>query len=150
MNDLDKKFMTLAIKEAKIAKKMKEVPVGCVIIKDNVVISKAHNKVMKENSSIFHAEIIAIKRAGRKLKDFRLEECTMYVTLEPCLMCLGAILNSRIKRLVISCMDIKRKDSLMLDNLLFELNSKLIVQKGVLEDESLKLLQDFFKDLRER
>lgn len=149
MNDLDEKFMSIAINEAKSAKKLGEVPVGCVIVKEGVVISKAHNKVMKENSSVFHAEVIAIKRAGKKLKDFRLEECTMYVTLEPCLMCLGAILNSRIKRLVISCMDIKRKDSLMIENLLFEVNSKLKVQKGVLEMESLKLLQDFFKDLRE-
>lgn len=153
MNDLktDEKFMNLAIKEALKAKKMGEVPVGCVIVKDGVVISKGHNKVMKENSCIFHAEIIAIEKCGKKLKDFRLDSLTMYVTLEPCIMCLGAILNSRISRLVIGAMDIKRKESFSLENILKDnLSNKLLVTKGILENDCLFLLKDFFKNLRER
>lgn len=152
MNDLkmDQKFMAIAIKEALKAKKIDEVPVGCVLVKDGIVISKAHNKVMRENSAIFHAEIIAIEKCGKKIKDFRLDGITLYVTLEPCLMCLGAILNSRIDRIVIGCMDLKRKGNLSLDKILFDCKSKIKVTKGVLENECLSLLQDFFKNLRDR
>lgn len=147
----DEKFMRLAINEALKAKKIDEVPVGCVIVKNGNVISKGYNRVVKEKSAIFHAEIIALEKAGKKLGDFRLEDCELYVTLEPCAMCAGAIVNSRIKRVIIGVMDIKRGFCGSIENLLDkkELNHKALITTGVLENECLLILQDFFKKLRE-
>ena len=101
----DEKFMRLAIKEAIKAKEIDEVPIGCVIVYDGKVIAKAYNKREKLNSSLAHAEILAIKKACKKLDSWRLEECTMYITLEPCIMCGGAIIQSRIKRVVYGARD---------------------------------------------
>ena len=149
-SDRYEKYMNLAIKEAKKAFMENEVPVGCVIVKDDVVISRGYNQVMGKKSAVYHAEIVAIKKAGKKLGDFRLEECEMYVTLEPCAMCAGAIINSRIKRVIIGARDVKRGFCGSVDNLLDkrELNHKSEVVFGVLEERCLSIIQDFFKNLR--
>ena len=95
-------YMREAINEAKLARLEDEVPIGCVIVKDEKIIARSHNYTYKGKSALKHAEILAIDRASKYIGDFRLEDCTMYVTMEPCSMCAGAIINSRIKRLVIA------------------------------------------------
>lgn len=146
----DKYFMSLALKEAKKAYDNGEVPVGCVIVKDDKVIARGRNRVLSKKSGVYHAEIVAINKAGQKLGDFRLEDTELFVTLEPCCMCAGAIVNSRIKRVVIGAMDIKRGFCGSIENVLDrqELNHRSIVETGVLEKECLDILQDFFKNLR--
>lgn len=146
----DKYFMSLALKEAKKAYDKGEVPVGCVIVKDDRIIARGHNQVLSKKSGVYHAEIVAINKAGQKLGDFRLEDTELFVTFEPCCMCAGAIVNSRIKRVVIGAMDIKRGFCGSIENVLDrqELNHRSIVETGVLEKECLDILQDFFKNLR--
>ncbi len=146
----DEYFMKFALKEAKKAYDKGEVPIGCVIVKDDKIISKGYNQVLNRKSGIYHAEIIAIKKAGKKLGDFRLEGTEIFITLEPCCMCAGAIINSRIKRVVIGAMDIKRGFCGSIENVLDrqELNHKSIIETGVLENECLDILQEFFKNLR--
>lgn len=146
----DEYFMSLALKEAKKAYDKGEVPIGCIIVKDDKIISRGHNQVLSKKSGVYHAEIIAINKAGQKLGDFRLEDIELFVTLEPCCMCAGAIINSRIKRVVIGAMDLKRGFCGSIDNILDrqELNHKSILKTGVLENECLEILQDFFKNLR--
>ena len=97
---MDEIYLELAFKEAKKAENKGEIPVGCIIVKNNKIISKAHNKVEKDRISLYHAEIIAILKASKKLKNWRLNDCTLYTTLEPCMMCCGAIMQSRIKKIV--------------------------------------------------
>ncbi len=101
-------YMKEAINEAKLARLEDEVPIGCVIVKDEKIIARSHNYTYKGKSALKHAEILAIDKASKYVGDFRLEDCTMYVTMEPCSMCAGAIINSRIKRLVIGLADVKR------------------------------------------
>ena len=146
----DEYFMKFALKEAKKAYDKGEVPVGCVIVKDDKIISKGYNQVLNRKSGIYHAEIIAIKKAGKKLGDFRLEGTEIFITLEPCCMCAGAIINSRINRVVIGAMDHKRGFCGSIENILDrqELNHKSIIETGVLENECLEILQEFFKNLR--
>ncbi len=144
------KFMKEAIKEAKKAYDKNEVPIGAVIVKDNKVIARAHNLRECKNQAIAHAEIFAIEKACKKLKAWRLENCDMYVTLEPCPMCAGAILNARINNLYIGAMEPKfgavgSKFNLFND---FVFNHNVNVETGILADESLKLIQEFFKQLR--
>ena len=100
-------FMKEALKEAKKAYKKEEIPVGAIIVKDGKIVSRAHNLKESKNSSTAHAEILAIEKANKKLKAWRLENCEMYITLEPCMMCMGAIINSRIKKIYIGTMDPK-------------------------------------------
>ena len=133
----DEYFMDIALKEAKKAYNKGEVPIGCVIVKDDKIVSRGHNQVLSKKSGVNHAEIIAINKAGQKLGDFRLEDTELFVTLEPCCMCAGAIVNSRIKRVIIGAMDVKQ-----------ELNHRSIIKTGVLEQKCLDILQDFFKNLR--
>lgn len=147
----DKKFMKLAIKEAQKALKNDEVPVGCVIVKDGKVIAKGYNKKEKLHCSVYHAEIVAIKKACNKIGDWRLNEnFTMYVTMEPCAMCAGAIVNHRIKKVVIgitepnfgacgSGVDILNNE---------KLNTKTEVVTGILQEDCKKLLQNFFVNKR--
>lgn len=146
----DEYFMSFALKEAKKAYDNGEVPVGCVIVKDDKIIARGHNQVLNKKSGVYHAEINAIKKAGKKLGDFRLEDTEIFVTLEPCCMCAGAIINSRIKRVIIGAMDPKRGFCGSIENILDrqELNHKSILETRVLEKECLKILQDFFKNLR--
>ena len=145
-------FMEIALKEAKKANKKDEVPIGAVIVKDNKVIAKGYNKREKSKNAINHAEIVAIKRACRKLKDWRLETCEMYVTLKPCPMCAGAISNARIKRVYFGAEETNSKDNLC--EQIFSsarLNHKVELIK--LEEYSSicsELLSSFFKNHRQK
>ena len=143
-------FMKAALKEAKKAYKELEIPVGCVIVKDGVIISRAHNQKEKKKDTTKHAEIVAIQRASKKLKAWRLEDCEMYVTLEPCSMCAGALIQSRIKKVYIGTMDEKTGSCGSVLNLLedYKFNHYVECEIGVLEDECKKILKEFFIELR--
>ena len=148
MND---KFMVEAIKEAKKAELIDEVPIGCVIVKDDKIIARGHNLRESKQRSTAHAEIIAIEKACRKLKSWRLEGCSLYVTLEPCPMCSGAILQSRIEHVVYGAKDPKGgcMESCMNMYEVKGFNHYPDVIGGVLEDECGSLLKTFFKRKRE-
>ena len=135
---MNNKYIELAIKEAQKAYKQGEVPVGAVIVKDNKVIAKAYNTIEKEKNSIKHAEIKVIEKASKKLKNWRLNDCELYVTLEPCEMCRGAIILSRIKKTyyILSRKDIKNNSNIEFE----KVNNN--------ENEYLNMLQDFFKEKR--
>ncbi|MCX7794088.1 MAG: tRNA adenosine(34) deaminase TadA [Thermodesulfovibrionales bacterium] len=148
MTDLD--FIKFAIEEALKASEKEEVPVGAVIVLDGKVIARAHNQKESLPDATAHAELIAIKEACRKINNWRLEEATIYVTKEPCIMCAGAILNARIKRLVYGCDDPKGGAVKSLYNVLNDqrLNHQVEVIGGVMEEECKRILKDFFKKLR--
>ena len=148
---MKEKYMLEALKEAKKAYLKKEVPVGAIIVKDGLIISRGHNLKETKQNSIEHAEIVAINKACKKLKSWRLIDCEMYVTLVPCVMCAGAIINSRIKKLYIGTMDMKTgacgsKLDLLND---YKFNHNVEVEKGILNKECEYILKDFFKKLRE-
>lgn len=147
---MDKFFMEEALKEAKNAYSLKEIPIGCVIVKDNKIIGRGYNQKETLKDATLHAEIIAIKNACKNLGGWRLPGCTMYVTLEPCSMCAGALVNSRIDRLVIGTKDYKTGACGSVLNIvqMNELNHQLIVDYGILEEECSDILKDFFKELR--
>lgn len=149
MNDREE-FMKEALKEAKKAYKKLEIPVGVVIVYNGKIIARGHNEKEEKQSAIKHAEIIAIERASKKIKNWRLNNCEMYVTLEPCPMCAGAILNSRIKKVYIGASDEKTGACGSKLNLLqdFSFDTSVDSQTGILENECKQLLQDFFKELR--
>ena len=143
-------FMNQAIIQAKKALKQGEIPVGAVIVKDGKIIARGYNKKEQKNDSTMHAEIIAIKKATQRLNNWRLNNCEMYVTLEPCAMCAGAIINSRISKVYIGAYDenagaVGSKIDLLNNE---NLNTKVDVQCGICEEECSKLLKDFFKELR--
>ena len=142
--------MKEALKEARKAYDKLEVPVGCVIVKDGKVIARAHNLKETKFDTTKHAEILAIQKASKKLESWRLIDCEMYITLEPCAMCAGAIINSRIKKLYIGTMDSKTGAVGSKLNLLedFTFNHKVEVEKGILQEECEVILKDFFKELR--
>jgi len=143
-------FMECAYKEALKAYKKNEVPVGAVIVYNDKIIAKAHNKKEGSNRAIAHAEILAIEKANKHLKNFRLEDCVMYVTLEPCIMCAGAITSARIKKLVYGATDPRFGACKSLINIFdLKLNHKTLIEGGVLEDKCSALISDFFKKLRE-
>lgn len=146
----DEYFMRLAIHEAKKAEKINEVPIGAIIVLDNEVIASAHNLRETEQRSIAHAELLAIDLACKKLGSWRLEEASLYVTLEPCAMCAGAIVLSRVKRVVYGAKDPKGGCAGTLMNLLQEerFNHQSEVVQGILEEECGTMLSDFFKLLR--
>ncbi len=141
---MNEKYMMLAINEAKKAYKKNDVPIGCVIIKDGRIISKAHNKKEIKKNAIMHAEIIAIAKACKKLKTWHLDDCVLYTTVEPCMMCTGAIIQSRIKKIYYS---ISNKSFGELENYHLK-NKKIFIQNNILNEESKKLLQQFFKEKR--
>ncbi|HEY8423538.1 MAG TPA: tRNA adenosine(34) deaminase TadA [Clostridia bacterium] len=147
----DEAYMRLALEEAKKALKSKDVPVGAVIVKDGKVIAKAHNEREKHDDATAHAEIVAIRRANKKLKTWYLDGCTLYVTMEPCVMCAGAIINARIDKVVFGASDFRFGCCGTLYNLPQDtrFNHRAEVVGGVLSDECAKLLTDFFKKLRE-
>ena len=151
-NYVEEKFMREAIKEAKKALEIEEVPVGAVIVKQGKIISRAHNTKETKQDSTCHAEILAIKKACKKLNSWRLLDCEMYVTLEPCSMCAGALINSRIKKIYIWTEDIKTGACGSVLNLLenYKFNHKIEIEKYILKEECEKILKDFFKYLRER
>ena len=141
--------MKIALKEAKKAYNKEEIPVGTVIVRDNKVISKGYNLKEIRKDAISHAEIIAITKACKKLDAWRLSNCEMYVTLEPCAMCTGAIINSRIKKIYIGTMDPKTGACGSVLNLLdFKFNHKVEIETGILQKDCEKILKDFFKNLR--
>lgn len=144
--------MKEALKEAKKAYEKEEVPVGAVIVKDGKIIARSHNLKETKNSSVCHAEILAIEKACKKLGAWRLTDCDMYVTLEPCPMCAGALINSRIRKLYIGTNDEKTGACGSKINLLEDVifNHKVEIERGILQPECEEILKDFFKFLRER
>lgn len=149
MNE-DEKWMKIAISEANLAKNEGEIPVGAVIVQNNKLIVKAHNKPILNHDPTAHAEIEALRKAGRKLKNYRLPGFTLYVTLEPCAMCLGAMMHARIERIVFGTSDPKTGVCGSKTDLTSEafFNHRIKVQGGVLEKETKNLLQSFFKSKR--
>ncbi len=152
MYTTDEKFMKEAIKQAKKAYALDETPIGCVIVHDGKIIGRGYNRRNTDKNTLAHAEIAAIKKASKKMNDWRLEECTMYVTLEPCQMCSGAIVQSRMTRVVVGCMNPKAGCAGSVINLLNmeEFNHQVDLTTGVLEEECSQLMKQFFKELRER
>lgn len=148
----DEKYMKLALKEAKKARDINEVPIGCVIVRDDKVIGKGYNKRNTDKNVLSHAELIAIKQACKKTGDWRLEDCTMYITLEPCQMCAGAMVQARLQRAVIGSMNPKAGCGGSVLNILqmAEFNHQVDVERGVLEEECSGILTEFFSDLREQ
>ena len=143
------KFMKEALKEAKKAYEKLEVPVGAVIVKNGKIIARAHNLKETKKNTTKHAEILAIEKASKKLNAWRLLDCEMYITLEPCSMCAGAIINSRIKKIYIGALDEKTGAAGSVLNLFdYKFNHKVEVEKGILQKECEKVLKDFFKELR--
>ena len=143
-------FMKQALKEAEKAYKKLEVPVGSVIVKDGKIIARGYNQKETKKDTTKHAEIIAIQKASKKLGSWRLIDCEMYVTLEPCSMCAGAIINSRIKKIYIGTMDQKTGAVGSVLNLLedYKFNHKVEIESGIMQKECEKILKDFFKELR--
>lgn len=150
--DNDLKFMRAAYREAMKALSLGEVPIGCVIVYDGKIIGRGYNRRNTDKSTLSHAEITAIRKASRKMGDWRLEGCTIYITLEPCQMCAGAIVQARIDRAVMACMNPKAGCAGSILNVLdmTEFNHRVQITKGVMEDECRALLQLFFRDLRVR
>ncbi len=148
----DEKYMRQAIKLAKKASDQGDVPIGCVIVYEGKIIGRGYNRRNKDRSSLAHAEIMAIKKASKVLNDWRLEKCRMYVTLEPCQMCAGAIVQARIPEIVIGCMNPKAGSAGSIINLLDikEFNHQVDITKGILEEECSEMLVTFFKNLREK
>lgn len=143
-------YMNQAIKEAEKAYKKLEVPVGAIIVKDGKIIARAHNQKETKTDTTKHAEILAIQKASKKLKSWRLIDCEMYVTLEPCSMCAGAIINSRIKKVNIGAMDLKTGAVGSVFNLFedYTFNHKVETEKGILQEDCENILKKFFKELR--
>lgn len=150
--ETDEKFMREALRQAKKAYRLDEVPIGCVIVHDGEVIARGYNRRNTDKSTLSHAELNAIRKAARKLGDWRIEECTMYVTLEPCPMCAGAIVQARIPRCVIGCMNPKAGCAGSVMNLLQTegFNHQVEITTGVLEEECSSMMKRFFKELRVR
>ena len=147
---MKEQYMREALKEAEKAKKLNQVPIGCVIVKDDKIIGRGYNRRMKDKNTLSHAELNAIKKASKKLKDWRLDDCEMYVTTEPCQMCSGAIVQARVKKVYIGCMNPKAGCAGSIMNLLQvdKFNHQVEIESGVLEEECSSMLKDYFKELR--
>ena len=148
----DEKYMKEAIRQAKKAWKLEEVPIGCVIVHEGKIIGRGYNRRTTDKNVLAHAEIQAIRKACRKMGDWRLEDCTLYVTLEPCQMCAGAIVQARIPQVVAGCMNPKAGCAGSILNLLQmpEFNHQAELKTGVLEAECAELMKGFFRELREK
>ena len=148
----DEKFMKAAITQARKAYAIDEVPIGCVIVQNDKIIARGYNRRNIDKNTLAHAELSAIRKASKKTGDWRLEDCTMYVTLEPCQMCAGAIVQSRMKRVVIGSMNAKAGCAGSILNLLQmqQLNHQVEITRGVREEECSQMLSQFFRELRER
>ena len=144
------KFMMQALKEAQKAYEKLEVPVGAIIVKDGKIIARAHNIKEEKKDTTKHAEILAIQKASKKLDSWRLNECEMYVTLEPCSMCAGAMIQARLKKVYIGALDQKTGACGSVLNLLedYKFNHQVEVEKDVLREECENILKSFFKELR--
>ena len=143
-------YMKMALREAKKAYKLGEVPIGCVIVYEDKIIGRGYNRRNTDKSTLAHAEITAIKKASKIIGDWRLEDCTLYVTLEPCQMCSGAIVQARIPTVVMGCMNPKAGCAGSILNILDmpEFNHQVHTIKGILEEERSQMLTTFFKELR--
>lgn len=150
--NLDQKYMKDAYRQAKKAYALGEVPIGCVIVHEGKIIGRGYNRRNTDKNTLAHAEITAIRRASKIIGDWRLENCTMYVTLEPCQMCAGAIVQARIPRVVMACMNPKAGCAGSILNILEmpEFNHQVEAVRGVMEEECAALLKTFFKELRIR
>lgn len=148
----DEKYMKLALRQAQKAYELGEVPIGCVIVQDGKVIGRGYNRRNTDKNTLAHAEITAIRKASKKVGDWRLEDCILYVTLEPCQMCSGAIVQARIPKVVIGCMNPKAGCAGSVLNVLQmpEFNHQVDMVKGVLEQECSTMLKQFFAELRIR
>lgn len=148
----DEKFMKAALKQAQKAYAIDEVPIGCVIVQNGHIIARGYNRRNIDKNTLAHAELSAIRKASKKTGDWRLEDCTMYITLEPCQMCAGAIVQSRMKRVVIASMNAKAGCAGSVLNLLQmqQFNHQVEITQGVLEEECSRMLSSFFRELRER
>ena len=150
--NIDEKFMKEAIRQAKKAAAVGDVPIGCVIVKDDKIIARGYNKRNAKKTTLAHAELLAIEKASKKLGDWRLEDCTMYITLEPCQMCAGAIVQSRIDRVVVGSMNPKAGCAGSVLNILQTegFNHQTELTTGILKEECSQLMTGFFKELRMR
>ena len=148
----DEKYMREAKKQAMKAYALGEVPIGCIIVYEDKIIARGYNRRNTDKNTLSHAELNAIRKASKKLGDWRLEGCTLYVTLEPCQMCAGAIVQARIPRVVIAAMNPKAGCAGSVLNLLEMdgFNYKVQVSRGVLEEECGSMLSEFFRKLREK
>lgn len=146
----DEKYMKEALKQAKKAWALWEVPIGCVIVHEDRIIARGYNRRNTDKTTLAHAEITAIKKACRKIGDWRLEECTMYITLEPCPMCAGAIVQARIPRVVVGSMNAKAGCAGSVLDILNEprFNHQVQFEHGILQEECTTMLQTFFRELR--
>lgn len=144
--DKKEKFMKEALREAKKAYEKLEVPVGAVIVKDDKIIARAHNLKETKQTATAHAEILAIQKANKKLDNWRLLDCDMYVTLEPCEMCMGAIISSRIKNIYIGTLDPKKEEKIDIEK--YREKYGVNIEFGIMQEESEYILKDFFKKLR--
>ncbi len=149
---LEEKYMKAAIKQARKAYVLEEVPIGCVIVREDKIIARGYNRRNTDKNAIAHAEIAAIRKASKKTGDWRLEDCTMYVTLEPCQMCAGAIVQCRMKKVVIGSMNPKAGCAGSVLNLLqmAAFNHQVEIEYGVLQEECSAMLSEFFRALREK
>lgn len=150
--DKHEKYMKEALKQARAAYALGEVPIGCVIVHEDKIIARGYNRRKTDKNTLSHAELIAIRKASKKLGDWRLENCSMYITLEPCQMCSGAIVQARIPNVIMGCMNPKAGCAGSIINLLDmpQFNHQVHVVRGVLEEECSQILTSFFKDLRLR
>ena len=148
----EEKYMREAIKQARRAMKVNEVPIGCVIVHNDEIVGRGYNRRMSDKNTLSHAELNAIRKASRKLDDWRLDDCEMYVTTEPCQMCAGAIVQARIKKVYIGCMNPKAGCAGSIMNLLQvdAFNHQVESESGLMEEECSGLLKEFFRKLRER
>lgn len=149
---IHEKFMREALRQAKKAYALDEAPIGCVIVQDGKIIARGYNRRNTDKNTLSHAELIAIRKAAKKLGDWRLEGCTMYITLEPCQMCAGAMVQARLTEAVIGCMNPKAGCAGSVLNILQTeaFNHQVRVTRGVLQEECSKILQQFFRELREK
>ena len=151
-SSIDEKWMALAIEQAKLAEKINEVPVGAVLVQDNQLITSAHNQPISTNDPTAHAEILLLRAAGKQLKNYRLPNTTLYVTLEPCTMCLGAMIHARISRVVFGAYDQKTGVCGSCTDLSTSqcFNHSIKIEGGVLTNDCKQLLQQFFKNRRKK
>lgn len=147
----DERYMKEALRQARKAEALEEVPIGCVIVRDKTIIARGYNRRNTDKNTLSHAELNAIRKASKRTGDWRLEDCTMYVTLEPCQMCAGAIVQARVGRVVIGAMNPKAGCAGSVLNLLEhpQFNHQVQVERGVLERECSEMLSTFFQHLRE-
>ncbi|MCI8717442.1 MAG: tRNA adenosine(34) deaminase TadA [Lachnospiraceae bacterium] len=148
----EEKYMKEAIKQAKKAYAIGEVPIGCVIVCEDMIIGRGYNRRITDKNTLSHAELNAIKKASKKLNDWRLDNCEMFITLEPCQMCSGAIVQSRIKKVYIGSMNPKAGCAGSILNLLQvpQFNHQVEIETGILEETCSQMLKQFFRELREK